>query len=107
MEGVGVDDYAEEPAKKKARRRVRGLDVVEVSAVANLGAGEGPPRSIVLENKSDLSMDVGEEWGNLTWLLAAVVLERRDPAAVSVRPLAASATSSDRDAVAREPAQAP
>ena len=29
-------------------------------------------------------MDVGEHLEDFTWLLAAVVLERRDPAAVSV-----------------------
>ncbi len=47
--------------------------------------------SIVFENKSDLSIDVCEDLENLTWLIAAVILERRDPAAVSVG-LAASAS---------------
>ena len=72
------------PAKKKARCRIRGLDFVEIEVVERPGSQPSRTRSIVFENKSELSMDVGESLQNLEWLTHAVLLERRDPGAVSV-----------------------
>ena len=95
-EDLGVEEEASQPAKKKARHRIRGLDFVEVEVVRTPGSGTASTRTIIFENKGELSMDVGEALENLQWLTAAVLLERRDPGAVSVvhaisEPLASAA----------------
>ena len=83
-ESLGVDEEAPQPAKKKARCRIRGLDFVEIEVVERPGSQPSRTRLIVFENKSELSMDVGEALQNLEWLIHAVLLERRDTGAVSV-----------------------
>ena len=72
------------------------MDFVEVEVVRTPGSDTASTRTIIFENKAELSMDVGESLQNLEWLTAAVLLERRDPGAVSVvhaisQPLASAA----------------
>ena len=83
-EDLGVEEDAPQPAKKKARRRIRGLDFVEVEVVRRPGSGTTSTRTIIFENKAGLCMDVGEGLQSLEWLVAAVQLEIHDPGAVSV-----------------------
>ena len=83
-EDLGVEEESAEPAKKKARHRVRGLDFVGIEVFVAPGSGSEDTRTIVFENKAELSMDVGEDLENMQWLITAVLRERRDPAAVSV-----------------------
>ena len=85
-EDLGVEEEeTEEPPKKKARHRVRGLDFVKIDVDSVPGSSDEGTRSIVFENKAEISMDVGQDLENLTWLMKAVLQERRDPAAIALQ----------------------
>ena len=80
-EDLGVDN---EPPAKRHCIRVRGLDFIAITVQRTPGQPLNGTQDIIFENVKDLSMDIGEELQNLTWLIKAVMAERADPALVSV-----------------------
>ena len=63
---------------------MRGLDFIAITVQRTPGQPSQGTQGIIFENIRDLSMDIGEELQNLTWLIQAVLAERADPAIVSV-----------------------
>ena len=81
-EDLGVEQN-QHPAKRRCRR-VRGLDFVAVTVQRTPGQPDGEFQDIIFENSRVLSMDLGEQLENLTWLIKAVMAERAKPDLVSV-----------------------
>ena len=81
-EDLGVEQN-QHPAKRRCRR-ARGLDFVVVTVQRTPGQPDGEFQDIIFENSRVLSMDLGEQLENLTWLIKAVMAERAKPDLVSV-----------------------
>ena len=62
---------------------MRGLDFAEVEVVSRPGSDTSSTRAIVFENSGKtISMDLGEDLDNVTWLLRAIQAERAQPGLV-------------------------